>query len=40
MEIGKMKKYFCPICNGTCQVLDDWEIEKWGTCKVLENGDW
>jgi len=22
--------------DGTCQVLDDWEIEKWGSCKVLE----
>ena len=33
-------KYFCPICatpeDGTCQVLVDWEIEKWGSCKVLK----
>jgi len=33
-------KYFCPICatpeNGKCQVLDDWEIEKWGSCKILK----
>ena len=33
-------KYYCPICatpeDGTCQVLVDWEIEKWGSCKVLE----
>jgi hypothetical protein len=33
-------KYYCPICatpeDGKCQVLDDWEIEKWGSCKVLK----
>ena len=33
-------KYYCPICatpeDGTCQVLVDWEIEKWGSCKVLK----
>ena len=34
-------KYYCPICatpeDGKCQVLDDWEIEKWGSCKVLKD---
>ena len=34
-------KYYCPICatpeDGTCQVLVDWEIEKWGSCKVLKD---
>ena len=37
---SRFSKYYCPICatpeDGTCQVLDDWEIEKWGSCKVLE----